>query len=168
MPALCQQLDLWWNQWTALMQFVQTKGETFCGAFSLSPLTLIFSLFPRLLPSLHPSLHMTLSNPPLGFPLTEGQPGRIYTSEIKKGERRKKKKKANVGALRKDCISRREPQDRHTGQQTASTDTRQLPFMHTRQRDQSVLSVKEIYKDTIRAAGYEDNVWYLFSFMHLI
>ncbi len=32
---------------------------------------------------------MTLPNPPLGFPLTEGQPGRIYPSEIK---RRKEEK----------------------------------------------------------------------------
>ena len=63
--------------------------------------------------SLSLSLNMTLPNPPLGFSLTEGQSSRIYPSEIKSG-----------GELGKDCISRREPQDGRTGQQTSSTDTR--------------------------------------------
>lgn len=62
---------------------------------------------------------MTLPNPALGFPLKEGQSGRIYPSEIK----RRKEKEPMGASRRKDCISSREPQDGHTGQQTSNTDS---------------------------------------------
>lgn len=86
--------------------------------FGLQAYFCLFALHPCLFPSPCPSLHMTLPNPRLGFPL-EGQPCRIYPSEIKRG----KEKKPLGASKRKDCISRREPQDRHTGQQTSNTDS---------------------------------------------
>lgn len=79
----------------------------------------LFALHPCLLPSPCPSLQMTLPNPALGFPLKEGQSGRIYPSEIK----RRKEKEPMGASQRKDCISSREPQDGHTGQQTSNTDS---------------------------------------------
>lgn len=93
----------------------------------------LFALYPCLLPSLCPSLHMTLPNPPLGFLLTEGQPGRIYPSEIKRGKE-KKPMGASWGKIAYPGVNPR------TGEQvnrlpalTASI----LAHQHHRQRDQS-------------------------------
>lgn len=46
------------------------------------------------------------------FPLQEGQSSRIYLSEIK----RRQEKKAMGASWRRDCISRRERPNGHTGQ----------------------------------------------------
>lgn len=95
MPAQCQQLDLWWNQCIELMQFVKMTGGTFCVSsffVALLPIS-VSSLSILVCCSLYVpiplSLHTTLPNLPLGFPLTERQPGRIYPSEIKRGEEKK-------------------------------------------------------------------------------
>lgn len=65
--------------WKQLQQLCKKSSRGCCQSISVSPCLLL---------SLRSSLHMTLPNPPLGFPLTEGQPGRIYPSEIKGGKKR--------------------------------------------------------------------------------
>lgn len=74
---------------------------------------------------------MTLPNPPLGFPPTEGAPRQNLSVWDQRGE----EKEANGAKLRKDCISRREPSDE--AKRSRDFQHWQLAFTHTNISDRA-------------------------------